>query len=303
MRAAPASLDARWLQIGAVGGLLLFGSLLRDFELRWEQSALCFAGAIAAQWAWMRVLGLKDVGYLSAIVTGIGLSVLVRADTLWVHPLVAAFAISAKFVVRIRGKHVFNPANLGVIVAVVFLPGAWLSPGQWGSDIVAGMWFVALGVTVTLSAKRFDIAWAFLACYGALLLGRVLWLDQRWAVLLHQLSSGGLLLFTFFMITDPMTTPNDRRMRWLYAALVAALAFSWQFVWYRNGGPVWALFLLSPLVPLLDWLRPGAKHQWRLQPATMAAPVASIARELHARARVSRLWSHRRSENRGCANT
>jgi Na+-transporting NADH:ubiquinone oxidoreductase subunit NqrB len=286
VRAARGRLDARWLQIGAVGGLLLFGSLLRDFELRWEQSALCFAAAIAAQWAWMRALGLKDVGYLSAIVTGIGLSVLVRADTLWVHPLVAAIAISAKFVVRIRGRHVFNPANLGVIVAVVFLPGAWLSPGQWGSDVVAGMWFVALGVTVTLSAKRFDIAWAFLACYAALLLGRVLWLDQRWAVLVNQLSSGGLLLFTFFMITDPMTTPNDRRMRWLYAALVAALAFSWQFVWYRNGGPVWALFLLSPLVPLLDWLRPGARHQWRSQPASMAAPVASIARELHARARV-----------------
>ena len=96
----------------------------------------------------------------------------------------------------------------------------------------------------------------------------------------HQLSSGGLLLFTFFMITDPMTTPNDRRMRWLYAGLVATLAFVWQFVWYRNGGPVWALFLLSPLVPLLDWLRPGAKHQWRPQPQPATAPVASMPAEV-----------------------
>jgi len=47
-----------------------------------------------------------------------------------------------------------------------------------------------------------------------------------------------------------MTMPDDRRMRWFQAALVATLAFIWQFVWYRNGGPVWALFLLSPLVPL-----------------------------------------------------
>ena len=273
-------IDARWLQIGAVGGLLLFGALLRDFALRWEQSALCFAGALAAQWVWLRLLGLKNVGYLSTIVTGIGLSVLVRADSLWVHPLVAALAISAKFTVRIGDKHIFNPANLGVVLAILFLPGAWLSLGQWGSDVIAGMWFVALGVTVTVSAKRFDIAWAFLAVYGALLMGRVIWLDQRWAVLLNQLSSGGLLLFTFFMITDPMTTPNDRRMRWLYAALVATLAFVWQFVWYRNGGPVWALFLLSPLVPLLDWLRPGAKHRWRPQPdpasARVEAPITEV---------------------------
>jgi Na+-transporting NADH:ubiquinone oxidoreductase subunit NqrB len=215
----------------------------------------------------MRVLDLKNVGYLSAVVTGIGLSVLVRADSLWVHPLVAFLAISAKFTVRIGNKHLFNPANLGVMIAVLFLPGAWLSPGQWGSDVVAALWFVALGITVTLSARRFDIAWAFLLCYGALLVGRVVWLDQRWAVLLNQLSSGGLLLFTFFMITDPMTTPNDRRMRWLYAALVAVLAFTWQFVWYRNGGPVWALFLLSPIVPLLDHLRPGPKHAWKPAPA------------------------------------
>ncbi|HTR83897.1 MAG TPA: RnfABCDGE type electron transport complex subunit D [Reyranella sp.] len=263
----PARLDARWLQIGAIGGLLLFGVLTRDFALSWQQVVLCFAGALAAQALWISALGLKDVGYLSAIVTGIGLSVLVRADTLWVHPVVAAIAITAKFVIRVRGKHVFNPANLGVMIAVLFVPGAWLSPGQWGSDMVAGLWFIALGITVTLSARRFDIAWAFLACFGALLIGRVVWLDQRWAVLLNQLSSGSLLLFTFFMITDPMTTPNDRRMRWLYAALVAVLAFTWQFVWYRNGGPVWALFLLSPLVPLLDWLVPGEKHRWRPVPA------------------------------------
>ncbi len=119
-----ARIDARWLQIGAVGGLLLFGALVRDFALRWEQSALCFTGALGAQFLWIRLLGLKNVGYLSAIVTGIGLSVLVRADSLWVHPLVAFLAISAKFIVRVRGKHIYNPANLGVMLAILFLPGA-----------------------------------------------------------------------------------------------------------------------------------------------------------------------------------
>lgn len=275
MLAALRSLDSRWLQIGAVGGLLLFGALIRDFSLSWPQAVLCFAGALGAQALWICILGLREVGYLSAIVTGIGLSVLVRADSLWVHPLVAFLAISAKFVVRVGNKHIFNPANLGVMIAVLFLPGAWLSPGQWGSDVIAGLWFVALGITVTVSAQRFDIAWAFLACYGALLVGRVVYLDQRWEVLLNQLSSGGLLLFTFFMITDPMTTPNDRRMRWLYALLVAVLAFAWQFVWYHNGGPVWALFLLSPLVPLLDRLMPGSKHVWK--PAEPKSSIAEVS--------------------------
>src|SRR5258708_7863819 len=148
-------IDARWLQIGAVGGLLLFGALIRDFALSWQQSALCFAGALGAQAFWMRVLGLRNVGYLSAIVTGIGLSVLVRADSLWVHPLVAFLAVSAKFTIRIGNKHIFNPANLGVMTAVLFLPAAWLSPGQWGSDIVAALWFAPPAPTATAPPHPF----------------------------------------------------------------------------------------------------------------------------------------------------
>jgi len=45
--------------------------------------------------------------------------------------------------------------------------------------------------------------------------------------------------------------------------LVAAAAFAWQFVFYKTNGLLWALFLLTPLVPLLDHFLPGEKHQWR----------------------------------------
>jgi len=79
----------------------------------------------------------------------------------------------------------------------------------------------------------------------------------------HQTQSGALLLFAFFMISDPMTIPNRPRMRLLYAALVAGAAFLWQFYLYRPNGLIWALFLLTPLVPLLDRLWPGPKHQWQ----------------------------------------
>ncbi len=260
-----ARLDARWLQIGFLGGLLLIGALLRDFSLAWQQVALAFAAGLATQAFWLKALGLRQVGYLSALVTCLGTSILVRADSDWVHPLAAALALSAKFTIRIRGKHLYNPANLAVILAIVALPGAWASPGQWGNDVLLGLWFVALGVTVTTSARRFDIAWAFLACYGGLVAARVLWLEQSGAVLLNQLSSGGLLLFTFFMISDPMTTPNHRWMRFFYAVLVAAIAFAWQFILFKPHALVWALFIATPLVPLLDWLLPAKKHDWRAQ--------------------------------------
>jgi Na+-transporting NADH:ubiquinone oxidoreductase subunit NqrB len=265
LRAALRRLDARFFQIFFLGTLLLFGALVRDFALQWEQVALTFAAGLGAQAFWIKALGLRNVGYLSALVTCLGTSLLVRADSYWVHPLLAAVAMSSKFTIRIRGKHLYNPANLAVILAIAVVPGAWASPGQWGSDVLIGLWFVALGITVTTSAKRLDIAWAFLGSYTALLAARMLVLGQSEAVLIHQLGSGALLLFTFFMISDPMTTPNRRALRFAYAFLVAMFAFVWQFFFFQTNGPVCALFFLTPLVPLIDWLWPGKKHVWQTQ--------------------------------------
>ncbi|MBL8674492.1 MAG: RnfABCDGE type electron transport complex subunit D [Rhodospirillales bacterium] len=229
--------------------------------------------ALGARW-----LGLPAHGILSAVVTCFGLSILVRADSLWVHPLVATLAIGAKFTVRVRGKHIFNPANLGAMVALLFLPGAWISPGQWGNDMSLALWVAVLGVTVSSSARRFDIAWAFLAFYVGLLALRIVYLGARWAVLENQLASGALILFTFFMITDPMTTPNRRIMRYLYAFIVAVIAFAWHFVLFRTNGLIWALIIATPLVPVMDWLMPAPKHQWRPEapppPATERLPAA-----------------------------
>ena len=256
-------MDARLYQIVFLAVLLTIGVLLRDFTLRPEQMALTFAAGLATQALCVRALGLKRVGYLSAAITCFGLSILLRADTLWVHPLAASLAIGSKFVLRFRGKHIYNPANLGVIASILLLPGAWISPGQWGTDLALTGWFVVLGALVTERARRWDISWTFLGCFLGLVAARVLWLGQNPAVFMHQLGSGALLLFAFFMISDPMTIPNRRSMRIVYALCVALAAFGWQFVLFKPNALVWALFLSTPLVPLIDWLAPGKRFAWR----------------------------------------
>jgi enediyne biosynthesis protein E5 len=171
--------------------------------------------------------------------------------------------LSAKFLVRVNGKHLFNPTNVGVVLAVLALPGAWISPGQWGADLLLACWVVALGGVVANRARSFDMSAAFLVCYLGALAARVAWLGQDWGVLAHQLQSGALLVFAFFMISDPMTIPSRTRARLAYAACVAGLAYAWQYVFYVPNGPVWALFLCAPLVPLLDRIWPGAQPTWR----------------------------------------
>lgn len=255
--------DARVWQILFLASLLTFGVLARDFTLRWEQMALAFCAGLATQAFWLRALGLQQRGFLSAVVTCFGLSILLRSDTLWAHPLAAALAMSAKFAVRVNRKHLYNPANLGVIVATTLLPGTWISPGQWGNALAAAVWFLMLGGLVTQRARRWDIAWVFLAAWLGLVALRVAWLGQPWTVWAHQLGSGALLLFAFFMISDPMTIPNRRSTRVVYAVAVALGAFAWQYALFRPNSLVWSLFLLTPLVPLLDRLAPAPRFEWQ----------------------------------------
>jgi hypothetical protein len=128
--------------------------------------------------------------------------------------------------------------------------------------VAAAGWIIALGAIVTRTAQRADISWSFIIVYMGAVAMRVAWLGQPWAVWEHQLSNGALLLFTFFMISDPMTTPNDRAARIAHAATVAVIAFVWQFESYRINGFLCALFIAAPIVPLWDWLRPAPKYEW-----------------------------------------
>jgi Na+-translocating ferredoxin:NAD+ oxidoreductase RnfD subunit len=61
-----------------------------------------------------------------------------------------------------------------------------------------------------------------------------------------------LLLFAFFMISDPMTTPRSAGQRMVYAAAVALGAFAWQYALFKPNGAVVALFIASFAVPRLN---------------------------------------------------
>jgi Na+-translocating ferredoxin:NAD+ oxidoreductase RnfD subunit len=207
---------------------------------------------------------------LSALVTCFGISILVRADNFWVHPLVACVAISSKFLIRYdfapgKSSHLFNPANLAAVFAGYVLPGAWLSPGQWGQAVILAVWFFILGTMVASKAARWDVSFTFLATFIGLVALRVLVLGANPWIIWHQFQNGALLLFTFFMISDPLTTPRDPRVRTAFAVAVALLAFTWQYTAFKPNGPVLALFALSFAVPWLNRLQPGgAAFDWKV---------------------------------------
>ena len=116
----------------------------------------------------------------------------------------------------------------------------------------------------------------FLCVYGALLFGRAVWLGDPMSIPIHQLQNGALLIFAFFMISDPKTTPNTAVGRTLFATLVAAIAFTIQFIFYQPNGPILALILSAPLVPLVDAVLQGSHYRWEKPGARASASLKGV---------------------------
>ncbi len=138
----------------------------------------------------------------------------------------------------------------------------WVSPAQWGSKLYFAFFIACAGGMVIYRAARSDVTYAFLLAYGGILFGRAFWLSDPWSIPLKQLQSGSLLLFAFYMISDPKTTADSPTGRILFGILVAAGAAYVQFGLYHTNGLLWSLALCSIFTPIIDKLLPESKYEW-----------------------------------------
>jgi len=198
----------------------------------------------------------------SAIITSLGLSLLLRADHYTTMVLAGFLAILSKFLFQVEGKHFFNPANFGIMAALILTSDAWVSPGQWGDDGWYALLFAGTGGMVLKRVGRWDTTAAFLGVYTLLEALRNIWLGWTWDVFCHRLMSGSLLLFALFMLTDPRSIPNARSSRLLWAGCIAVLTFILRNYFFVSTAVFWALFALSPLSVLFDFLWSAPRFSW-----------------------------------------
>ena len=202
-------------------------------------------------------------GLPSALISSFGLTLLLKTTYVGIGVLAAFVAIISKYIIRINGKHLFNPSALGIVVALLFTGDAWINAGQWGSDVVLLFGTLCMGCIVVTRVQKLDTSLAFLGTFAALLFVRqILFLGWPLDFFVQSISTGSLLLFSFFMITDPKTTPNHSIARIVWAAVVAAVAFYLATFHFVNGAPVWVLILSQPLVPVLDHVFKEKLFEW-----------------------------------------
>jgi len=259
-------IDPRNYQITFLSAFLLYGTWALGWETDPQKLIIILSTCLGTQ-ALGCLIFKKDISSLkSAVITSLGLTILLKANDLSTYALAAFLAIACKFIFRSGGKHFFNPANFGIIM-VIFLTGdAWISPGQWGASGILFFMVGILGFTVLYKVNRIDIGLFFLITLFALDYSRMI-IYQGWThdVIFHKYTNGSLLLFAFFMITDPVSTPSGILTRRFFAITVAVTTFYLQSFMQLHTAPVWALFFISPVTVILDKLMRAPNFKWITQ--------------------------------------
>jgi hypothetical protein len=252
----------------AITVLNLVGRTVLGFEGSWAQLvasvATAYALELALRWVDRRAARQRGLGLpsaralvdflLPAHITGMAVSMLVYANDR-VAPFVfaAAAAIASKAVVRVptpRGpRHVLNPSNAGIAVTLLIFPWVGIAPPYEFTEKVTGAldWIIP-GIIVTVGTllngrftRRLPLIGAWMAGFAAQAFGRHLVLGVPLAACLGPMTGMAFLLFSFYMVSDPGTTPAEPRRQIAFGALVA-LAYGVLMTAHVVFGLFFALF-------------------------------------------------------------
>jgi len=195
----------------------------------------------------------------SAYISGISVGILIRSTMIWPYIITAALSIMSKYVLRYKGKHLWNPSNFGVSWMLFMAPldVAGLSI-QWGSNFLSLAVIWILGLVIVFQAKRLHVTLTYVISFVILAYVRSLLVGDAFLAEVSPLTGPMYQLFVFFMLTDPPTSVSTKRGQTLVAILIAVVEF-----FLRLGSfiyaPFYALFLVGPVAKFIDMKRHSPK--------------------------------------------
>ncbi len=244
---AKPKLDPRYYQTGIQLGLLLWGTSQGYFAVSLAAILAVLTTALLTQWVFTAYHQLQ-LNPLSTLNSGFSILLLLHATHWGWLGLAALLAVSSKFLLRLQQRHVFNPSNLGIVLVLLMTDATWVAHGKWGHAIWLALLLAGFGLVVLLGWKQMATSLGFLVTYTLL-----------------QLQNGALLIFSFFMLSDPMTTPAKLSGRLLFGGWVAVLASWLQWQWYIPNAFLYALACSSPLVVLINYKFNGPQFNWAIR--------------------------------------
>ena len=249
------SLDNRFLPPVFITLILLVGHFSFGILESFQRTLLAIATSIVAELILGRIFIHQWPHLASAYISGISVGILVRSPAYWPYILCALLAITSKYVLRVKGRHIFNPSNFG-ICAMLFLASdsvATLSI-QWGNNLYAMLVIWALGSAIIWRLRRFHICAVYVASFLALSFLRSWITGDPWLAEVSPITGPEYQLFIFFMITDPKTTVKSKSGQCVVAFTVAVVEMFFRLD-QSIYAPLYALFCVGPTALLIEMWR------------------------------------------------
>src|SRR2546430_13103447 len=203
--------DNRYVAPLFITCILLVGHLSYGILESYQRTALAIAAAIIAELILGRIFFGKWLNLASAYITGISVGILVRSPAYWPYALCSVISIMSKYVLRLKGRHIWNPSNFGIAVLLFLAPEtmAVLSI-QWGNNYWSLLVIWVLGSIIIWRARRFHISATYVVSFFLFAFLRSWITGDPWQAEVAPITGPMYQLFVFFMITDPKTTVKSR---------------------------------------------------------------------------------------------
>jgi len=248
------SLDNRYIAPLFISFILLVGHLFYGILESYERTALAIVCAIVTELVLGRILYGKWLNLSSAYITGISVGILLRSPAFWPFALASVLSIMSKYVLRVKGRHLWNPSNFGICVLLFMAPEAVASLSvQWGNFWPPLVVIWLLGSIIIYRAKRFHISATYVVSFFAFAFLRSLITGDAFLAEVAPITGPMYQLFVFFMITDPKTTVQSKKWQCAVVFLVAFVEMLLRLNQVVNA-PLYALFLVGPAAMLIEML-------------------------------------------------
>jgi enediyne biosynthesis protein E5 len=250
------SLENRFVPPIFITLVLIVGHLSFGMLESYQKTFVAIAVSIAAEIILGRIFLGKWPHLASSYITGISVGILLRSPAFWPYALCSLISITSKYVLRFKGRHLWNPSNFGISVLLFASSDIVASLSiQWGNFLLPMLVIWALGAAIIWRLRRFNITGTYVASFLMFALIRSWMTGSPWQSEIAPITGPEYQLFVFFMITDPKTTVRNRRGQCIVAfsvAMVEMILRLHQVIY----APFYALFMVGPTALLIDmWLQ------------------------------------------------
>jgi enediyne biosynthesis protein E5 len=244
--------ENRYLAPMFITCILLVGHLSFGILESYKKTGMAIAASLLAELLLGRAFTGKWPNLASAYITGISVGILVRSPAFWPYAICAIVSIMSKYVLRVKGRHIWNPSNFGISVLLFLAPETVASLSiQWGNYLLPMAVIWVLGSIIIWRVRRFHITATYVICFVIFAFLRSFITGSPWQSEIAPLTGPMYQLFIFFMITDPKTTVRSKSWQCVVVATVALVEMILRLdqVVYA---PFYALFLVGPAALLLE---------------------------------------------------